>query len=138
MLDKKNFILFLLIFSQFSCSLKYKNLDELKILSGVILMEKTNVPLSYIKIDLFVQTQPLFSMRGWKKIDSTVTNSLGGFVFKFHNLGNYQLRWNPENNIWPNSYDVKKFTGEKKVKIIHQRGMYKKRKDIGNQRGQTL
>ena len=123
----KKIILLIVIFTQLSCSMKYKNLDELKILRGVIVMEKTNLPLRYTNIDLFVQTQPLLSMREWKKIDSTITNSLGEFVFKFYKAGNFQLRWNPENNIWPNSYEIDNFIGEKKVKIIHKRGLYKKR-----------
>lgn len=66
-------------------------------------------------------------MRGWKKTSTTTTNNIGEFEFIIIKKGNYQIRWNPEDNIWPNTYNVKSFNEDKRVVIIHKVGLYKKR-----------
>lgn len=111
-----------------SCSKQNTKRDlKSKILTGRIVIEETNQTINNADINLYIQTRPLFSMRGWKKLYSTKTNNHGEFEFEINKSGVFELRWNPENNIWPNSYRIDDFENEKYVEIVHKVGLYPKK-----------
>lgn len=115
---------FLLLYSCSQHKMKSKSLISF---NATILIEGSKKPLSKTKVDLYIQTKPLFSMRGWKKVSSIITNQFGEFEFIIDKSETYQVRWNPENNVLPNTYVILNFEEKYMVTIIHKIGLYKKR-----------
>ena len=113
---KKIFLLnclFFLFVLQGCARLSDESYEDYKILEGMILNESSKLPLVSIEVSLYKLNKPLFSMRGWEKLETVKTDNSGKFVFKITKPGPYEVRWNPELDVVSHEYPVDNFEEKK-------------------------